>query len=72
MHYGQPNGELTTGNICKFEENLQNVLHSQSIDEPVSKKNAEYFFPKTVHASKPLFLVLGSISAIELKELQIG
>lgn len=66
MQYGQPNGELTTGNICNSGENFPNVSHSQSTGQPViKKKSAEYLFPKIVHASKSFFLVLGSISAAE-------
>lgn len=56
MQYGQPNGELTTGNICKFEENLQNVLHSQSIGEPVIKKKSRIFLSKNCTCIKTSFL----------------
>lgn len=38
MQYGQPNEELTTGNICNFGENFLSISHSQSTDQPVIKK----------------------------------
>lgn len=55
MQYGQPNGELTTGNICNFEENFQNVLHSQSTDQLVIKKRAQNISFQKLYMHQNLF-----------------
>lgn len=65
MQYGQPNGELSTGNICNFGGNFQNVSHSQSTDQPAIKRRVQNISFHKLYMHQNLFIALGSISVTE-------